>query len=99
MKYRWLTVGDQDRCIHKMCFLGLWQLEIKEKQWRGDKMWVTCKVYMWSDVDHGYLPVSMIEDKPRRYKLTGKNCVRFLENWYAENVLMPQLMMGTDDIT
>jgi len=97
MKYKWLDVGDQDKCIRKVCFLGLWQLEIKEAGWKNDKLYVWCRAYVWSDEAEDYIPFSMPNNKTRQYKNYGKGCQRHMQDWYAEHVLMPKLMMGTDD--
>jgi len=98
MKYTWLNVGDQDQCIHKRCFLGIWQLSIREADWKGDTLLVECKAYVWSETDEAYVPVKMKSDKLRKYgKNYGKNCKKYMEDWYAEHVIMPKLMMGTDD--
>lgn len=97
MKYTWHNVGDQDQCIHKMCFLGIWQLSIKEDQWEGDTLLVKCKAYVWSETDETYVPVKMKGNKLKKYKNYGTNCKKHMEDWYAEHVLMPKLLMGTDD--
>ena len=96
MKYQWHSIGDQDECIRKMCFLGLWQLEVKEARWDGDILLVRCQAYMWSEVDEDYLPVKMPGNKLKRYNGRNKRCQRYMEDWFAEHVILPKIMMGRE---
>ena len=80
-----------------MCFLGIWQLSIEESKWINDKLYVWCRAYMWSDENEEYVAVSMPGNKLKRYKNYGKGCQKHLEDWFGEHVVMPKLMMGTDE--
>jgi hypothetical protein len=95
MTYKWHNIGDQDRCIRKVCFLGIWQLEVKEAGWKNDKLLVRCQAYMWSEENEDYLPVKMPGNKLKYYKKQGATCMKDMQDWYAEHVILPKIMMGT----
>ena len=100
MHYQWESVGDQDECTRKICYLGPYLLEHVEDSWitKGqDKhgnmisnMMMASRVYLWND--HNKIPDLIIELQLIEYQ--RDESVKVLEDWYALNILCEELFMG-----
>lgn len=91
MRYRWESVGDQDKCVRKVCMLGVYLLEHVEDHWRGHKMMMVSRIWFWNkdhyDLVEELAPVEYERDK------SYTNA----EDWYGENVLFEKLFLGDED--
>lgn len=103
MHYTWESVGDQDECTRKVCYLGPYLLEHVEDSWvtRGkDKygenisiMMMASRVWLWNDKEK--VPDLLVELPLVEYK--RDESVKVLEDWYALNILSEELFMGDAD--
>ena len=98
MKYTWLHIGDQERCLHQACFLGIYMLEIIENGWtRDDRLMLKCRAKIWCASEESYVNIKQPMPKVSPSKTGMKKGRRLMENWYAEYVILPTLVMGKDD--
>lgn len=102
VNYKWESVGDQDECIRKVCYLGPYLLEHVERGWdtilthpglTDDKLMMSSYVYLWNDKEK--IPDRIAELPEVEYK--RDESYKCLEDWYALNVLAEELFMGTAD--
>ena len=103
VNYKWESVGDQDECTRKVCYLGPYLLEHVEDSWvtvgkdkNGEniqKMMMASHVYLWNDKEK--IPDLIVELELVEYK-RNESC-KCLEDWYALNVLAEELFMGNAD--
>lgn len=93
MNYVWVSVGDQEHTIRKHCPLGPYLLELVETYWEDGKLMVDFIVLQWNDKDRDYDTVET-DLKPQEYDRKTSHTV--LEDWYATNVLIED-MLGRED--
>lgn len=104
MKFEWLSVGDQDECTRKICFLGPYKLEHIENYWvsgPSDKygnttsiMMMANNVYLWDPILEEYVEVETdLECNEYKYDKSFK----ILEDWYGCNITFEKLMTGDAD--
>ena len=98
MKYTWMTYGDQDEAIRRICPLGPYMLELVEARWIGHDtnaiMLVDFNVYKWDESVKEYLAVDT-DLKQEIYNREMSHTV--LEDWYACNVLSEDYFVGRED--
>lgn len=97
--YKWESVGDQDKCVRKVCYLGTYLLEHVEAGWSKSEngeshMYMENIVYRWSDENQ--IPELLVRLKGMTRYEKGES-TKILEDWYAMNVLAEQLLTGSDD--
>lgn len=100
MRYDWESVGDQDACTRKVCWLGPYLLEHVEDHWKTvgkdkygeniSKMMMVSRIYLWNDETKEYDIIEELD--PIEYE--RDKSYRNAEDWYATNVLFEELMMG-----
>lgn len=88
--YNWESVGDQDECTRKLCYLGPYLLEHVEDYWEDDKMMMLSIVWLWDDKER--TPVIYKELPVIEYKKGVST--KPLEDWYAMNVLFEEILLG-----
>lgn len=102
MQYVWESVGDQDECIRKVCYLGPYLLEHVEYGWetiltnpklKDDRLMMSSNVYLWNDKEK--IPDLIVELPITEYK--RDESLKCLEDWYALNVLAEELFTGDPD--
>lgn len=94
MNYVWESVGDQDACLRKVCYLGPYLLEhVEEGLARGGGFVMASYVYLWND--QSKIPELIAELPATTY--VPKESYRVLEDWYALNVLSEELFTGKSD--
>lgn len=97
-KYKWESVGPQDDCIRKICYLGPYYLEHVEYGWikkldGSTYCEMSSHVYKWNEE---ILFPELIAQLPRCEYVPGES-QKPLEDWYAMNVLVEQLFTGSAD--
>lgn len=102
MEYKWESVGDQNECIRKVCYLGPYLLEHVEDHWKeifrrdGSKrnaLMMASHIYLWDDENK--IPELIKTLEPIEYE-SGESW-KPLEDWYAMNVLVEKLFTGDSD--
>lgn len=93
MRYHWESVGDQDQCTRKVCWLGPYLLEHVEDHWQDHKMMMVSRIYLWNDSTKEYDIIEELD--PIEYE--RDKSLRNAEDWYAENVLFEKLFIGSED--
>jgi hypothetical protein len=91
MHYTWESVGDQDECTRKICYLGPYLLEHVEEEWHGEKLMMASRVWLWNDREK--VPEIVVELPLVEYK--RDESIKALEDWYALNILSEELFVGT----
>lgn len=94
MHYIWENVGNQDECIRKLCYLGPYLLEHVEEEWDNGKLMMASRIYLWDDENK--IP-DLIKELPLIEYKNGES-LKGLEDWYACNVLLEELMLGDVDV-
>ena len=102
MHYKWESVGDQDACIRKVCYLGPYLLEHVEHGWEQvsspkrivkERLMMASYIYLWNDKTK--FPDRIAELDLIEYK--RDESIKLLEDWYALNVLSEELFTGATD--
>jgi hypothetical protein len=93
MKYCWTHYGSvaaQEKRMQQMCLLGPYTLHVVESGWSNDTAIWAATVGEWQQELHDYITV--FEPK---FQFTDLNVAKqYLEDWYATNVLIEDLMIG-----
>lgn len=90
MTYKWESVGNQDECIRKICYLGPYMLEHVEDHWDEDILMMASNIWLWNDKDK--VPELVAELSLNKYVHNKSH--KDLEDWYALNILSEQLFFG-----
>ena len=99
MHYKWESVGDQDKCTRKICYLGPHLLEHVEHSWVSDKklygntvnmMMMASRVWLWDDKEKA---LDLFAELPL-VEYQYNESIKVLEDWYALNILCEELFMG-----
>lgn len=95
MTYKWVSIGQQDELINKVCMLGPYLLDLREDYWDEEELVIKFSVFKWNEETKKYTKIKT-NLKQERYNRDTSHTV--LEDWYACNVLLEEHFGSEDEV-